>query len=87
MRRCSQVNVLSGQHIQALCCLANPLEVWQVRMKVESFDLLKKPQGIERPFNDRRWRAVSCSGGPKAVSIFDWRAQTGEQRLAKPPKP
>jgi hypothetical protein len=70
MCRCSQVNVLAGQHIHSSCCLANPLQLWQVRMKVESFDLLKKPQGVERLFNlDRRRRAVGCSGRPQSAPV------------------
>jgi hypothetical protein len=65
MRRRGQVDWLTSQHVQLLGRLSEPLEVRQVRMKVERRNSIQKTKTIMLWFRfDWRRRAVRSMSGP-----------------------
>jgi hypothetical protein len=80
MGRCRQIDFLPGENIHPLSRRADPLELRQVRVEVEGFDIPEQAQLVEHTVNLRRCRRpVRRRGWPEPEAIIDGYAESSQQ--------
>jgi len=81
MRRGGKIDRLPGQDLKIRHCMAQTLEMRQVRVQVEPVEAVKQPKTIQLNLDlDRRGRPVLLGFRPESMAVLDRNAETGEQR-------
>ncbi len=84
MRRGVGIDRLARQHIQLTRALAQPLEMRQVRMKIEGRHALHQPRAVQFGGDfERRRRTIRQFCGTKAETIPNRKPQPGQKRNAE----
>ena len=84
MRRRSHIDFLPGENVHPLVRWTNPLELRQVRVEVEGFDVPKQAELVKRTiYLDGRWRPVRSGRWPQTEAIIDGYAEPSQQCARK----
>ena len=72
MRRRIRINFLPSENVHPLGRQADPLELRQMRVKVEGFDVPKQAKLVKRTIDlDRCWYPVRRRRRPQTEAIID----------------